>query len=109
MVPMKQERLEEISRAAGARWAIQKQVPSHNDDRILECLEHIGELVEEVVRLRSLQDDDASLLDWASTNFADHRLTITDAVEEDGYSLRDALRGARDGTLADEIYGGDHE
>lgn len=69
----------------------------------------VAELLAEVDRLRNLIADDTGLLDWASTNFGDHAITIRDAVEDEGYSLRDALRGARDGTLADELYGDDDD
>lgn len=69
----------------------------------------IDDLLAEVGRLRNLIADDTALLDWASTNFGDHAITIRDAIEDEGYSLRDALRGARDGTLSDEIYGDDDD
>lgn len=52
-IPMTDERLKEISRAACARQAIQNQVASHRDERVSQCLEHIGELLEEVIRLKA--------------------------------------------------------
>lgn len=98
--PMTRERLAEI------RDSMESERKFY-DDQTMALPERwyfgmTAELLAEIDRLRSLQDDDTALLDWASTNFADHATTICVAVKHGGYTLRDALRDARDGTLYED-------
>lgn len=110
--PMTEKRLAEIREINGALAKCGRRMwgpgLSPFGDPTDVAADVIDDLLAEVDRLRALADDDTSLLDWASTNYAKHDGMISEAVEE-GWQLRDALRGARDGTLADDLYGDDDD